>query len=105
MLDILKKRLEKIGTTSTGTWTSVKLSENDNMLDNLKNRLEKIKSVSTGTWAGIKLSENDRNSRLDICNSCEFLFKPTNTCMKCGCFMQAKTYIPGAKCPLDKWPL
>ena len=46
MLDILKKRLEKIGTISTGTWTNIKLSENDNMLDNLKNRLEKIKIIS-----------------------------------------------------------
>jgi hypothetical protein len=72
------------------------------MLDILKKRLEKIGTV---TWPSVKLSESDRNSRLDVCNSCEFLFKPTNTCMKCGCFVQAKTYIPIAKCPLDKWPL
>jgi hypothetical protein len=72
------------------------------MLDILKKRLEKIGTV---TWPSVKLSESDRNSRLAVCNSCEFLFKPTNTCLKCGCFVQAKTYIPIAKCPLDKWPL
>ena len=43
------------------------------------------------------------NKRLDICKSCEFLFKPTNTCKKCGCFMNAKTKIATQRCPIGKW--
>ena len=41
--------------------------------------------------------------RLDICQSCEYLFKKTNTCKKCGCFMDAKTKLKKAECPIGKW--
>ena len=41
--------------------------------------------------------------RLDICKGCEFLFKPTNTCKKCGCFMDVKTKIATQRCPVGKW--
>ena len=41
--------------------------------------------------------------RLDICKSCEYLFKKTNTCKKCGCFMEAKTKLKKAECPIGKW--
>jgi hypothetical protein len=44
-----------------------------------------------------------REERMNICNSCEHLFKPTTTCKKCGCFMKLKTYLPTQKCPLNKW--
>ena len=43
------------------------------------------------------------NKRLDICKGCEFLFKPTNTCKKCGCFMKVKTKIATSSCPIGKW--
>lgn len=41
--------------------------------------------------------------RMDICNSCEFLFEPTKQCKKCGCFMTAKTLFQKSKCPIGKW--
>lgn len=47
--------------------------------------------------------ENLASSRLDICNSCEFLFKPTKNCKKCGCFVVGKTKLKQQKCPIDKW--
>ena len=41
--------------------------------------------------------------RWDICQSCEFLFKPTNSCKKCGCFMKGKVRVATASCPVGKW--
>ena len=43
------------------------------------------------------------NRRLDMCKGCEFLFKPTNTCKKCGCFMDVKTKFATSSCPIGKW--
>jgi rRNA maturation protein Nop10 len=40
--------------------------------------------------------------RLAICQQCPF-YLPTGICSKCGCFMSAKTKLPNAKCPEDKW--
>ena len=37
------------------------------------------------------------------CEKCEFLFKPTGSCKKCGCFMNTKTKIATAACPIGKW--
>lgn len=47
--------------------------------------------------------EETMQARLDICNACEFLFKKTTTCKKCGCFMVAKTKLKKAECPIGKW--
>ncbi len=43
------------------------------------------------------------NKRLDVCRSCEHLFKPTMTCKKCGCFMRIKASIAIMSCPENKW--
>lgn len=48
-------------------------------------------------------SKNIRDTRLDICKSCDRLFKPTATCKECGCFMAMKTWLKNAHCPLHKW--
>lgn len=44
-----------------------------------------------------------REERWQICQSCPHLYKPSSTCKKCGCFMTAKTYLPGVSCPIGKW--
>ena len=41
--------------------------------------------------------------RLEICKTCPFYRKLSNTCRKCGCFMKLKTTLAHAKCPIDKW--
>lgn len=51
----------------------------------------------------IKIDEETRNERFNMCISCEHLFKLTNTCKKCGCFMTAKTWLKNASCPIKKW--
>jgi len=41
--------------------------------------------------------------RLAICAGCPFLFTPTMTCKRCGCFLRIKTLIPNQTCPEGKW--
>ena len=48
-------------------------------------------------------NKETRNSRFDICKSCDRLFAPTRTCKECGCFMAMKTWLKMAECPLGKW--
>ena len=80
------------------------------MLDNLKNKLnelsqktEKVLELANEEFEKIKLSEEDRNIRYRICQECEWLWKPTGTCKKCGCFVAMKTYLPKESCPMKKW--
>jgi hypothetical protein len=49
------------------------------------------------------VSEEIYKKRMEICKSCEFLFKPTTQCKKCGCLMNLKTKLPHATCPVGKW--
>lgn len=78
------------------------------MLEKLKEKLAKKNAMiaeSNALFEKIKLSEDERNQRFDICLNCEFLFKPTNSCKKCGCFMSIKTYMPKQSCPIGKWDI
>ena len=47
--------------------------------------------------------ENLGKERLEICKACPELIKLTTTCKKCGCFMNVKTKLEMAKCPIGKW--
>jgi hypothetical protein len=42
-------------------------------------------------------------SRLEICNQCEWFHKRLAKCKKCGCFMKLKSTLKQAKCPIEKW--
>ena len=44
-----------------------------------------------------------RAERLAICNVCPEFNKSIRQCKQCGCFMDAKTALKPAKCPLEKW--
>lgn len=44
-----------------------------------------------------------QKQRFDICQNCEYFYKVTTTCKKCGCFMKLKTWMPAQKCPINKW--
>ena len=67
---------------------------------NFKNKFKEIAEKITNEAA---VDSETRNTRLKICESCEFLFKPTSTCKKCGCYMPAKTWIRFEECPIKKW--
>jgi hypothetical protein len=43
------------------------------------------------------------DSRLAICKNCPELLALTTQCKKCGCFMNMKTRLSAAKCPIGKW--
>lgn len=50
-----------------------------------------------------KSPEELADARFEICLGCEHLIQLTKTCKKCGCFMQAKTKLKEASCPIGKW--
>lgn len=43
------------------------------------------------------------NERYAICLECPELIKISKQCKQCGCFMNFKTQLESAKCPLGKW--
>ena len=43
------------------------------------------------------------DKRINICKACPELIQLTTQCKKCGCFMNLKTKIEAATCPLGKW--
>lgn len=49
------------------------------------------------------VSDDVSQGRLDICNGCEKFIHESNRCKECGCFMNLKTKLAEAKCPLNKW--
>jgi len=65
---------------------------------------EKATKESQDFWRSvIKVPDNVQEERFNICKGCEFLSTKNNRCRKCGCFMNAKTWIPSSKCPVGKW--
>jgi hypothetical protein len=50
-----------------------------------------------------KSPEDLAETRMSICKACPELIKLTSQCKKCGCFMEMKTKLEAAKCPLGKW--
>jgi hypothetical protein len=50
-------------------------------------------------WADKEKAEE----RYSTCQSCPELIKLTKQCKKCGCFMELKTKMELATCPIGKW--
>jgi hypothetical protein len=76
-----------------------------NFLDRLKARVEAVEQIVTdkAIESGLMTTADLSQKRLDICQECPKLFKPTGTCLACGCFVKAKTKLTKAACPLGKW--
>lgn len=68
-------------------------------LEKLKQKTQEISQKVLPELA----SDDVQKDRINICNSCEFLFTPTRNCKKCGCFVDAKTKLQSASCPINKW--
>lgn len=73
------------------------------IISSLKNKIESNKQKIASSFDEIKVDASVRESRLNLCLTCEHLFNPTNSCKKCGCFVNAKTWIKDTKCPVNKW--
>lgn len=41
--------------------------------------------------------------RLNICKDCPDFISLISQCKQCGCFMNIKTKLDAAKCPIGKW--
>lgn len=50
-----------------------------------------------------KLNHEQRNDRYAKCLECPLFIADSKRCSECGCFMEAKTWIKGASCPVGKW--
>lgn len=50
-----------------------------------------------------RVTEDLAKERMALCLACPSLIKATKQCKKCGCFMEAKTKLPNASCPIGKW--
>lgn len=50
-----------------------------------------------------RVSDEVHESRFKVCLECPELTAITHQCKKCGCFMNVKSKLGGAKCPLGKW--
>jgi hypothetical protein len=50
-----------------------------------------------------KAVPEEATRRLSICLDCPELIQITKQCKKCLCFMQAKTKLQAAHCPINKW--
>lgn len=60
-------------------------------------------SVISGLQGGRILATAElAETRLGICQKCEFLMK-TSRCAKCGCFVAAKVKAEMSKCPVGNW--
>lgn len=70
-----------------------------NFADKIKQRLEDLQKVADEFIVDTPISD----ARFAICVQCPELFVPTKTCKQCGCFMNAKTKLVNASCPLGKW--
>jgi len=78
------------------------------MLDKIKEKLMNARQVVENATveaipAGSRAPESVAKARWDLCSSCDKLYKPTNTCKLCGCFMVVKTNLRNVKCPIGKW--
>ena len=49
------------------------------------------------------IDQKTTEQRMDICKACPELIQLTKQCKKCGCFMEMKTKLEYAKCPIGKW--
>lgn len=64
-----------------------------------KNLTRSVKDAARGGFAPNKISKK----RLDLCLECKFFQKVRRQCLQCGCFMDIKTRMALAKCPIGKW--
>lgn len=66
----------------------------------------KKKLGTTRPWDYVtetKVDETVSEKRMSICLECPELIQLTKQCKQCGCFMNMKTRLEKATCPLRKW--
>ena len=69
---------------------------------------EKYKAKQGGVtvfdmFKGERASDDLAAKRMQECSRCDRFIELTKQCKECGCFMNMKTRLTEAKCPLGKW--
>ena len=78
------------------------------ILEKMKQLAEEANKTIENAYAAtqeILVPDHIAEERLNICLSCEKLYKPTKSCKLCGCFMVAKTKLAKQACPVKKWTI
>jgi hypothetical protein len=75
---------------------------------NYKNAWEEYKEKNNVTPINLLNKHNyidkiESEKRMNICLGCEHLIKLTHQCRRCTCFMDLKTRLKDATCPIEKW--
>jgi hypothetical protein len=67
--------------------------------------LDSAKDVIMGVVQneGVIVTDEIYNTRMSICNACDFLRKEDKRCTQCGCYMEAKSKFKKTYCPVGKW--
>lgn len=92
---------------NTKSWVNRSNSLREEIQNLYKNSFAlKVESFFKTMWvwakSGFKLVGKDLgDKRFAICKACPHLKE--DRCTLCGCFMKAKSKIPGAQCPIQKW--
>ena len=68
-----------------------------NLSEDVKNNVKQFLS------GNLMASDEVHIQRMDICTSCPFFNDDQKRCLKCGCFMPAKTKLEASSCPIEKW--
>ena len=68
-----------------------------------KSTIEDVKIALTDIMKNQYVSQEIRDSRKNICATCEHYNPRWKQCKLCGCQMQIKTNLASSKCPVHKW--
>ena len=65
---------------------------------------EAVNTVKTAVTTGhFQVPQDISEARFNICKKCEHFIQDKSRCSVCGCFMEFKSKLAAAKCPVSKW--
>ena len=73
-----------------------------NIAEQMRMPVRFVAEIAEWGAGGFEFATNHRE-RMAICRECEFYLAEQEKCKKCGCYMNAKTKLETAKCPVGKW--
>ena len=81
------------------------------VIDEYPTKFQMARNVARDLWESAKkagkrlpviVSSEVAHERFLVCSECEY-FTKEERCLKCGCYMTAKTNFAASSCPLKKW--
>lgn len=65
-----------------------------------------LKKIAIGILKGqlpAAAKDDLAKERMKLCTQCEYFTKLSRQCKLCGCFLDMKTKLLDADCPIEKW--